>query len=87
MFDDLIESTARRGRPTAMGITTSTSGPIPSSRLASGQLNQLRAMPIGQVPRPRAWAASIRFWAARQQSSTECRPTGLAQIRIRFPAP
>lgn len=67
------------GYPRTIGATTWQSPRNPSSALTEGRFNHGRANPIQQVPTPSARAASIRFSAARQQSSIACVADDFAQ--------
>lgn len=55
-----------------IGKTTSEVDGSPSSCFVDGKLNQGLASPIQQVPNPSSRAASMRFCAAKQQSSDAC---------------
>ena len=71
------------GWPTIKGATTWLSAGSPSSSLPSRVFNHPCANPIQQLPSWPSAAASIRFWAAKPQSSfAQIAPAG-ADITIR----
>ena len=65
-----------------MGATAEAPSGSPSAALPSASLSHRSAKPIQHDPSPLPWAASIRFSAARQQSSVDMGSAILLQITI-----
>src|ERR1035437_5234907 len=77
---------APAGTPTMIGAMAVILAGIFKADFHSGAFGAETANPMTQVPSPFAQAASIRFSAASQQSTTTNGPCNLLEITISVPA-